>query len=364
MLKDNLAYQEAKKNFTEATGLKFDWEKLEKKAIAADASDPGYGWLHALDEAVRDLTDLVIETAIENNGKLQQTLDNTLAIFNEKVMKTCFEIDLREDSKAYIEAYEKENNKKFVQFNTISKDSYEIQKADLNHEVNPIFSSKIEYYEFLDSKLNAFPATKVGLFENRYAKGKISIDDMLNFTRDKKPAENETLDIEDAKTLASYAKALENTNKNRSIISMLFHLPTHFKEKNAIEEIRAMATKSGKTIEELEALAETPNEYIMEQKADVEKSATPFIEKYNAQTELFQAQLESREAGAKNLKDTKMLAEIKSKVDALQEAYDRKYGEKATEKEQISVDLNEPVNTEVKQPEVEAIQAPTKNVEL
>ena len=65
-----------------------------------------------------------------------------------------------------------------------------------------------------------------------------------------------------------------------------------------------------------------------------------------------------------NLKDTKMLAEIKSKVDALQEAYDRKYGEKATEKEQISVDLNEPVNTEVKQPEAEAIQAPTKNVEL
>ena len=125
----------------------------------------------------------------------------------------------------------------------------------------------------LRNVLDSTPANKMAMAAADLKNGAINIDGMLSFTRSN--ITDDTVSVEHAQTMVSYAQALADRNKNRSFWKMLGNLGLHFQEKRAIREMRAAAEKSGLSLYELERSAHKNPDFVEMEKSDLAITRAP-----------------------------------------------------------------------------------------
>lgn len=333
-LKDNESIKNAQKKFDQLTGLKFDWDKFEADAIKGEATvGRGKGWREAYEQALPKLFDMVLESTLDNGGARRYSMLETMLLFNDMVMMECYKHRLDDDAAVY-----REENPA-IDKNTLFGDQDFNDTPDLRgaHHGLVDYTGKGKTYgsdmvaflrEYL-GRLNAAPASKTQQNEQRYKKGQLSIEDMLQFANEKNPAEGQALGVNDAKTLASYAKALENINKSRGWL-WLFSMRAHFREKNAIKQIRAVVAKCETPLAELEEMTGVNQELAFDKEVFqgmLDKSVSMYDEQERIDMLASKEQdaLNRRNQDPKNPKKIAAYQQSRDQANQAKDAFEEKY---------------------------------------
>ena len=110
--------------------------------------------------------------------------------------------------------------------------------AEIKMGMDALDAEMLETFDFILNQATVPNVMKEAT--EAFESGKITLDSVyahVQSIKDTHPSR------EEARKLAAYAEYLENKNQDRSILRMLFSLPTHFKELRAIEEMRELAKK-------------------------------------------------------------------------------------------------------------------------
>ena len=356
-LKDNEAIKNAQKKFDQLTGLKFDWDKFESDAIRGEITiGAGTGWREAYEKALPTLFDMVVESTLENDGARRYSMLETMLLFNDLVMTECYKHWLKDDAVALYKAEHPEMDKKSLSDDPDLGDSNKIDEnslfgdqkfndspdirgahhglVDYTGKGKTYSSDMVAFLREYSGRLNAAPASKTQQNEQRYKKGQLSINDMLQLAGEKNPAEGQTLGVDDAKTLASYAKALENVNKSRGWL-WIFSMRAHFREKNAIKQIRAVVAKCETPRAELEKMTGVNQDLAFDKEVFqgmLDKSVTMYEEQERIDV-LVSKEEEATNRRNKDPKNPEKIAayeqcrdQTKQAKDAFKEKYNVEYG--------------------------------------
>lgn len=352
MFKDSVNIRNAKRNFEEKTGLRLNWEKFEKEYVkdAVELGREGPAYTH--EGYFYDFAHQVIETAIEKGSGYNYSLHDLWFIFSEEVMPAYYDHDLTNEIRSYkLASTESGKKNDDLDKSVVLDDGVAVNTEDEKEEklwaglaANERYNARAfidnlgdetqrHYYRNYNELIGEMPSNLVGLNEKKYKDGRITLDSMLSDA--KKCAAAPT--AKDGELLATYAKALENTNKNRSWGDVFRHPIIHIREKFAIRNLRAIAAKNeaGKTIAELEAPALKDNEYVLERKEAARQlfeGASEIADSINAE----------REAEENTEKNTKEVAEQKATS-----AYKASKAMRENREKLPPVDLNEPKASEI-----------------
>ena len=289
MFRNSTKIQNAKRAFEQKTGVKLNWDKLEKTIVEYSHLYGDQGCAMACESFDRDFAMSVITSAIENDVAHKTSLVDMWLNFNDEVMPAYFEHDLSNELEAYKLSLEDNKSKKsagnpdlnaavdsslpFIDGNDEATDKeafYSDRSFNPSERLEDLSTIEAHtYFTSFKESLGKLPTSKVGLVETRYENGDITAGSMLSDARKCAPS----MTMADAERIASQAKALENTNKNRSYRPIFRHPIKHLYEKFVIRQLRSIAVKNeeGKTIEQLEAPGIKTNAYALEQINDIQK---------------------------------------------------------------------------------------------
>ena len=144
------------------------------------------------------------------------------------------------------------------------------QGVDPGFETQNNFSISLTTAELFNNILENTVTTLKGSISKKFESGEMNMDKALEFAR-KKSENRFVIEKGDAALIAGYAKVLEEKNKSRSWLDFFLNIPTHFREKSAIKELKKIAQKGGDP-EEIEKLVNEDNKNVKNIKSDVAKS--------------------------------------------------------------------------------------------
>ena len=186
------------------------YKMFEDRAEELDQKYPGQGYQLAYNEALTNAFGGIVTKHLRG--------DKSLDILSFKDLITYFDDELMSH---YFNARKEEGLADEIKMGMDALDAEMLETFDLilNHATIPnVMRDATEAFE----------------------SGKITLDSAYAHVQSIK---NTRPSREEARKLAAYAEYLENKNQDRSILRMLFSLPTHFKELRAIEEMRELAKK-------------------------------------------------------------------------------------------------------------------------
>lgn len=186
------------------------YKMFEDRAEELDQKYPGQGYQLAYNEALTNAFGGIVTKHLRG--------DKSLDILSFKELITYFDDQLMSH---YFKARKEEG-----------------LAAEIKMGMDALDAEMLETFDFILNQATVPNVMKDAT--EAFESGKITLDSVyahVQSIKDTHPSRAE------ARKLAAYAEYLENKNQDRSILRMLFSLPTHFKELRAIEEMRELAQK-------------------------------------------------------------------------------------------------------------------------
>lgn len=274
MLQNRGIMEEKIAEFRELTGCVFDLTIFESRAEEIERINPGQGYKMAYKEMLKGICSQLIEKA---NREDEVT----------SIIGACWHLG------NLMNSYKKECDKENININI---------KKDFKEEV---FENDGNYFQYLREAVNS-NASQMGAAFDQYKSGKLKVSDMLRFTEACKKGGDPTLD--DIKTIASYARAMQTVNESRSFGWKVRHLYTHLQEKWQIRSMRNYVKENcSASIEEIEKEAAKENSYTTNQRNEIIQEM-----KYVTHTEI---KALDTEKDATNIKDLPKRIQLEINLD-------------------------------------------------
>ena len=227
MLENKEVLKDSLNQFNKEYRTTFSYEDFETKAAQLEQEKPGHGFRLAYRDALSKVYAQVIENHVSKDAKLPK-INILVDAFNSMVIHP-YVNECREQK----------------------------QPTDLKIDYNPL--SNLDNLNTLNNTLENTPTNKAAFAARQIERGELSMEGALAFSQEKSA---DTPSRKDALIIASYAKAFEMRNKNRSWGQVLRHPFDHIKEKFQIRSMRKAAEKCGESIKTLTDEVATDSEQI------------------------------------------------------------------------------------------------------